>query len=68
MSNGLPNTETTLAAAVEELAAIDTSYLIISDRTSEVIECFTDYKLAVKAALKFRRAGAEVSLFKELKS
>lgn len=58
----------TLQEVAEQLAAIDTSYLIVNTRTKETIDLYTDYRAAIKQASKYRRAGATVAVFKELKS
>jgi hypothetical protein len=43
-----------------------TCYIILTNKDDTVIKSFTEYKEAVKFLKMLRRAGADVSLFKEL--
>ena len=45
-----------------------TSYIIVANKTSEILRSFPDYKEACKFLSLIRRAGADVSLFKELQA
>jgi hypothetical protein len=58
-----PEPQVTPAASVPA-----TSYLIIANKNSDIIRSFLDYKEACRFLTLLRRAGADVSLFKELQA